>query len=106
LRKEAESSRLESIQSNERLLNQIGQDLHDGSANNSSEASEQVRSKLDMTELLAGALVEFRNIAKGLVLPQLDGLATEDTLRLAVRHHEKATATKSGVTLEICRSGR
>jgi signal transduction histidine kinase len=109
LRKEAESSRLESIQSNERLLDQIGQDLHDGpiqllsilglklgepvNTNGSSKVSEQTPSKLSTTELLAGTLVELRNIAKGLVLPQLDGLVTEDTLRLAVRQHEDTTGT-------------
>ena len=109
LRKQADDSRLETIQSNERLLNQIGQDLHDGpiqllsilglkldelvDANGSSRVSERPQSKLGPAELLAGALVELRNIAKGLVLPQLDGLATEDTLRLAIRQHEAVTGT-------------
>jgi signal transduction histidine kinase len=117
LRQQAEQSRLDSIHSNERLLNQIGQDLHDGpiqllsilglklselvDANGPSIVLEQSQSRLSPAELLAGTLVELRNLAKGLVLPQLDGLATEDTLRLAIRQHERMTGTAVRYTIGV-----
>jgi signal transduction histidine kinase len=104
-----DAARMESIQSNERLLGQIGQDLHDGpiqflsvlkiklgelfDAKGPWKAPENPQSKLSILELLTGTLVELRNIATGLVLPQLDGLGTEDTLWLAVRQHETMTGT-------------
>ena len=46
-----------------------------------------------VANLLAATLIDLRNIATGLVLPQLDGLATEETLQLAINQHEKRTGT-------------
>jgi signal transduction histidine kinase len=110
LRQLADDARAESIQSNERLLENIGQDLHDGPIQllsiMSLKLSEPGRSNgsLAMREenpqcassvanLLAATLIDLRNIATGLVLPQLDGLATEETLQLAISQHEKLTGT-------------
>jgi signal transduction histidine kinase len=39
-------------------------------------------------------LTELRSISTGLVLPELEGLTPNETLLLAVRNHEEATATK------------
>jgi signal transduction histidine kinase len=117
LRQEADAGRIETIQSNERLLDQIGQDLHDGPIQflsvlkiklgelfetmGSRKAPQKSQSKLGILELLTGTLVELRNISAGLVLPQLDGLGTEDTLWLAVRQYE----TLTGATV-ICKMDR
>jgi signal transduction histidine kinase len=48
---------------------------------------------------LESTLIDLRNIAAGLVLPELDNLTTEETLRLAVSYHEKMTGTR--VTSDI-----
>jgi signal transduction histidine kinase len=109
LRYEADDARMESVQSNERLLDQIGQDLHDGpiqllsilrlklseliDADASSKLLENAQFTSSITELLAGTLVDLRNISTGLVLPQLDSLTTEETLWVAVRQHENMTGT-------------
>ncbi|MBR0975128.1 MULTISPECIES: sensor histidine kinase [Bradyrhizobium] len=109
LRQEADNARLESIQSNERFLNQLGQDLHDGPIQvltvlglklgelletNDPEAPDDGRpSVADVDELLNGTLTELRDIATGLVLPELSDLSTTETLRLAVRQHEGRTGT-------------
>ncbi|WP_339037115.1 ATP-binding protein [Bradyrhizobium symbiodeficiens] len=109
LRQEADNARLESIQSNERFLNQLGQDLHDGPIQvltvlglklgelletNDSEAPDDGRpSFADVDELLNGTLTELRDIASGLVLPELSNLSTTETLCLAIRRHEDRTGT-------------
>jgi signal transduction histidine kinase len=109
LRQQADDARLESIQSNERLLDQIGQDLHDGpiqllsimklklselfSTKSAPKILQEAQSRSNVPELLNNALADLRNISTGLVLPELDGLSAEETLRLAVRQHENATGT-------------
>ncbi|WP_247817345.1 ATP-binding protein [Bradyrhizobium sp. 40] len=109
LRQEADNARLESIQSNERFLNQLGQDLHDGPIQvltvlglklgelletNDLEAADDGRpSFADVDELLNDTLTELRDIATGLVLPELTDLSTTETLQLAVRQHERRTGT-------------
>lgn len=109
LRQEADDARMESIQSNERFLAQIGQDLHDGpiqllsilslKLNNLPEADNpQIlptgqNSRSNAADLLSESLTQLRDVATGLVLPQLDGLSTEETLRLVVQQHESQTGT-------------
>lgn len=109
LRQEADDARMEAIQSNERFLNQLGQDLHDGpiqvltvlglklgellEPNDSKMADDGRPSLADVDELLNGTLAELRDIATGLILPQLSDLSTADTLWLAVRQHEGRTGT-------------
>jgi signal transduction histidine kinase len=106
LRQEADDARIEAVQSNERFLNQIGQDLHDGPIQlltvlglrlgepRDSETTDDRRpSFADVDELLSGALAELRDIATGVVLPQLNDLSTSETLRLAVQQHEGRTDT-------------
>jgi signal transduction histidine kinase len=106
LRREAEESRAETIHSNERLLNQIGQDIHDGpiqmlgilglrlrDTEDPLRSTKDESSPLGPAELLQSTLRDLRNITTGLVLPQLDGLTTEETLRLAVRQHQDMTGT-------------
>jgi signal transduction histidine kinase len=108
LRREADEARLDVIQSNEQLLDSIGQDLHDGpiqmlsimmlrlpQASLSTEigsdgSSHATRVAID---LAATALSELRDISTGLVLPQLDGLTAKETLLLAIQQHETLTGT-------------
>lgn len=108
LRREADDARLEVIHSNEQLLHSIGQDLHDGPVQmlsimmlKLSERSDSGDPALDASSfsmsnvvcLAANALTELRDIAAGLVLPQLEGLTARETLLLAVHQHETLTGT-------------
>lgn len=106
LRREAEEARIETVQSNERLLGEIGQDLHDGPIqrlsilslkldDGGSAGPVNLRSspQSSAAELLASTLTELRNIATGLVLPQLEDLSTEDVVRLAIHQHEATTGS-------------
>lgn len=108
LRREADEAKLEVIQSNEQLLNSIGQDLHDGPIQMlsvlmlrlpyrplSTEADSDTSSSATKTtvDLAASALSELRDISTGLVLPQLEGLTAKETLLLAVQQHETLTDT-------------
>lgn len=118
LRQAAEDSQIESSRSNELLLEQIGQDLHDGpvqllsllifklSEVNSATAREKIDALprgadvgADARELTVRILTELREISKGLVLPQLDGLSVAETAWLPIRAHEHVTGTKVACTI-------
>jgi signal transduction histidine kinase len=109
LEKEVDAAGLEAVQSNEHLLGSIGQDLHDGPIQLLSVLAlklnepvlaagsllpENSDNRLSAREVLDSALFELRNIAAGLVLPELEGLSAAETLVLAIRRHEKLTGTK------------
>src|SRR5215212_3962708 len=109
LRNEVDAARLETVQSNERLLGSIGQDLHDGPIQllgilglqlnepvtaAGSSLPEDTDNRLSARKILDQALLELRNIAAGLVLPELEGLSAAETLLLAIRRHEGLTGTK------------
>jgi signal transduction histidine kinase len=109
LENELDAARLEAVQSNEHLLGSIGQDLHDGPIQLLSvlglKLNEPVTAagallpdnsddRLSAREILDAALVELRNIAAGLVLPELEGLSAAETLLLAIRRHEELTGTQ------------
>lgn len=108
LRRAADDARLEGARSNESLLGQIGRDLHDGpiqllgmlmlkltgdSALADSKPENHNGDTGSSRELTRRALVDLRNIATGLVLPELHGLTTNETLWLAIRQHEATTGT-------------
>lgn len=108
LRRVADDARLEAAKSNENLLARIGQDLHDGPIQLVSllmlKLTDPTRKKRvghdggDQYEtgteaLTARIMDELRHISTGLVLPQLEGLAPNEILRLAVHNHEEATGT-------------
>ncbi len=118
LRQAAENARIESAQSNEHLLERIGQDLHDGPiqllsllilklSETSNEAARKRNSvvsastdaKSDVHQLTSRILTELREISKGLVLPQLEGLSTVDTVWLPIRAHGHLTGTKVTCTI-------
>ncbi|KRR18484.1 hypothetical protein CQ13_34955 [Bradyrhizobium retamae] len=103
LRRLADDARLEAADSNENLLARIGQDLHDGPIQLVSLLMLKVT---DPTATRGGSahdpaiepltrriLTELRNISTGLVLPELEGLTPNETIRLAVQNHEEATGT-------------
>jgi signal transduction histidine kinase len=105
LRREADQARLDAIQSNERLLGQIGQDLHDGPIQLLSilslklseltfrPAAEAPAVATSIGDLNTAALSDLRDLSINLVLPQLEGLNVRETLLLAVRQHEIRTGT-------------
>jgi signal transduction histidine kinase len=90
----------------DRVMQRIGQDLHDGVAQHLSLASlrfeeaepakiqtaETVRSALD------AAMTELRAISRGLALPDLDDLSLNQTIDRAVQDHRNAF--KSAVMIE------
>lgn len=107
LHRESERLRLEATLSNERLLAQVGSDLHDGplqlltlvilrlSQEASKTETAALRSGLQRTaELAAEALDDIRNISSGLVLPELENLSLTEVLELVISRHEGTTGTR------------
>jgi signal transduction histidine kinase len=106
LHRDSERLRLEATLSNERLLAQVGSELHDGPlqlltlvilrlAKRADETQSQ-RTKsglLKTVELAAEAHEEIRNISSGLVLPELEKLSLSEVIELAISRHEGATGT-------------
>src|SRR5690606_28034934 len=107
LHRESERLRLDATLSNERLLAQVGSDLHDGplqlltlvilrlSQQRAKAKTATLRSGLQRTaELAAEALDDIRNISSGLVLPELENLSLKEVLELVIARHEGATGTR------------
>ena len=107
LHAESERMRIEANLSNERLLAQVGSELHDGpvqlltlivlrlsKAAQDDTLDEAERENLRRSAQLASeAMGEIRNISSGLILPELADLALGDVIELAVARHEGATGT-------------
>lgn len=108
------------VEASEQLLRHIGADLHDGPAQLlsiallrlgefstavSSEAGGVKRRQLQSVDaarrMTQDALTELRQIAKGLVLPQLENLHTADAVRMAVQNHKQRTLTEVGLELSL-----
>ena len=108
LRRQIEESHRRTVEINDKVLRRVGVELHDGPAQLISlallrldgldpqrtpdgdaplEDYERVRSALQE------ALAEIRCISAGLALPELSCVSPSDALRLAVRNHERRTAT-------------
>lgn len=110
LHKASEQLRIDAIDANEQLLARVGSDIHDGplqlmtlailqltrSAKDSASATDGLKPTIALT---TEAMAELRNISVGLVLPELDGLTLQETLKLAIARHEGVTG--STVTTEI-----
>lgn len=108
LRKAAEAARQESVKSNEQLLQQIGQDLHDGPIQtlsvmalrlssvpiSPSDGNDIKDALATATELTNKTLTVLRDISSGLVLPELETLDPEEAVELAIREHEAVSGTK------------
>ena len=101
----SERLRLEASLSNERLLAQVGSELHDGpvqllaliilrltkAAGNTRLSPEERISLERSVEHATEVMEELRNISSGLVLPELAGLTLRQSVALAIERHEGAT---------------
>lgn len=95
---------------NEKTLQRIGADLHDGPAQlltysllrlgklapaiEYSQGDRDVDELYQMRAALADTLLELRNISRGLILPQLNAATLQQAINLAVVLHQEQTGTK------------
>jgi signal transduction histidine kinase len=93
---------------NERVLQQVGTDLHDGPAQtlayaalkiskfqNLSELSTKQKSEItSMRRFLNDALTDVRKVSAGLMLPELEQGSLREAIALAIENHKKNTATE------------
>jgi len=98
LRQEADSARIAAGEANERLLNSVGAELHDGPIQVVSllilaSGNDRVLPATKET-LLGRVLSDLRNISSGLILPEIHDLTLEQTLRLAIQRHHSLTGSK------------
>jgi signal transduction histidine kinase len=103
LHERVERAAQNATESNERLLRQMGYDLHDGVAQLVSLALLRLgkirdnphdHDNLDRTQkALSDALNDIRNICKGLLLPEVEKLSLKEALTFMIRHHERTTGT-------------
>lgn len=107
LRMAADFARLEAGKLNEKILDQIGNDLHDGPvqvltlinlrlsdmlAQYRSSGTQESVELLKLLEFVSNVLGDLRKISSGLALPELDHLSLEETMRLAVARYSDLTA--------------
>ncbi|NTJ43915.1 ATP-binding protein [Agrobacterium larrymoorei] len=107
LRKAADFARLEAGKLNEKVLDQIGNDLHDGPVQvltlinlrlSDMLAQRHGRSdqeNADLEKLLgfvSTVLSDLRKISSGLALPELDDMSLEETIHFAVARYSDLTA--------------
>jgi len=109
LRRQIDESHRRSVEINDMVLRRVGVELHDGPAQLISLAllrldclrpertAQNGDASLDDFERIRGALqeslAEIRGMSAGLTLPELSCVSPGDVLRLAVRNHERRTAT-------------
>jgi signal transduction histidine kinase len=109
LRRQIDESERRLVEIHETVLRRVGVELHDGPAQLIALAllrlegllpdettNEEGRPHSDfelIREALQGALAEIRSMSAGLALPDLTAVSPGDALRLAVRNHERWTAT-------------
>lgn len=100
LREAAVESRIEASRTNERLLNQIGAELHDGPLQMMSllmltlgTGRAQTKPPLGMEErdIAERVVSDLREISTGLVLPEISDLTLEAALGLAISRHREFT---------------
>lgn len=105
LRVIADNARVEAGKLNERILDQIGADLHDGSV----QVLTLVKLRLSdlittnglqpgahnslqkAVDLMSGALEELRNIAAGLILPELENVTVHEAIEHAMKRYLEIT---------------
>ena len=114
LRLSAELARMESGKLNEKILDHIGGELHDGPVQVltliqlrlsdlvSEVIPEPLKENLDkLARLTTQVLDDLRNISTGLVLPELTELSLNDAIRLAIARHTNLVGTPVEVEGEI-----
>jgi signal transduction histidine kinase len=116
LRHQVDESHRRAVEINDKVLRRVGVELHDGPAQFISLALLRLDSlrpdttrpnggaSIDDFERIRGALrealAEIRSMSAGLTLPELSGVSASDALRLAVRNHERRTATSVACDVE------
>lgn len=108
LQRKAQDAQLRLSDTNERLLRQLGAELHDGPAQSIGFALLRLDCVADAVETvdvehhdnieaircaLQDSLREVRNLSAGLALPELSGLTFKECVELAARSHERRTRT-------------
>ena len=115
LQRDAELNRLQFVEYSDQVMKRVGADLHDGPAQliglsllrldaghayagmragQPTEPAEIEGGELDATrQALRDALSEIRNLAHGLVLPEIEKLSLQEAVELAVCKHEQRTGT-------------
>lgn len=112
LRLLADNARVEAGKLNERILDQIGADLHDGSVQlltlvklrlsdlvtPRSDVSPPTREALTrIMDLVGNILDELRNLSAGLVLPELEHATVDEALQLATKRYLEITGRDTPV---------
>jgi signal transduction histidine kinase len=97
---QADQARLDASRTNEELLARIGADIHDGPVQlltllllNLPEDAGGATGSHHPIELGKRTIAELRIISAGLVLPEIESMTLDDSLRLAVSRHEQMTGT-------------
>lgn len=97
---------------NDRLLNRLGSDLHDGPAQLLSFAllrlpsiaengnKQNVSESKKLQKAIKEALTEIRLISTGLNMPQLENCSLKEVAKLAIENHESMTRTKVDLKVE------
>lgn len=109
LHERVERAAQNATESNERLLRQMGYDLHDGVAQLISLALLRLGKVQDnphdhdnllrTQKALADALNDIRNLCRGLLLPEVEKLSLRDALAFMIRLHERTTGTAIAYTI-------
>lgn len=102
LRQNADFTRIEASKLNEKILDQIGSDLHDGplqvltlsmlrltdlQAEPRSFSAEDRIELAKITDFVSNVVSDLRTISAGLALPELEGMKLEDALRLSIQRY-------------------
>jgi signal transduction histidine kinase len=110
LRLLADNARVEAGKLNERILDQIGADLHDGPVQLLTlvklRLSDLVTPRTDVSpvtrdalakilDLLGNVLEEVRNLSAGLVLPELEHADVDEALQLAIKRYLEITGRET-----------
>lgn len=113
LRLMADNARVEAGKLNERILDQIGADLHDGSVQLLTlvklrlsdlvtprpDIQPPVRDALNkVLDLVSNVLEEIRNLSAGLVLPELEHASLDEALQLAVKRFLEITGREAALS--------
>lgn len=103
LRRRIQRSARKATGENERMMRQLGYDLHDGVAQliglallrlgtmTPAPADEDNLAKIQ--SVLADALQDVRHLTKGLLMPEIQNVSLQDALRLMIDHHQARTGT-------------
>ncbi|WP_188517758.1 sensor histidine kinase [Alsobacter metallidurans] len=97
LRGDRQRAARRAAEDNERLLNRLGSDLHDGPAQLISLAllrlKPQDQDVKSIQNVLKDALNEVRNVCSGLMMPEIRDLPPADAFRFIVDAHQRRTGT-------------